>query len=79
MKLGEVVVHDYYNFTRFHQNRMENKKSFINSPFFVFLVHLFSYSLIFAYSFLNDLALKLPEMQFYEKKLIYLISGVFFA
>ena len=35
MKLGEVVViHVYYNFTKFHQNRMKNKKSFINSPFF---------------------------------------------
>ena len=34
MKLGEVVVtHVYYNFTKFHQNRMKNK-SFINSPFF---------------------------------------------
>ena len=35
MKLGEVVViHVYYNFTKFHQNRMKNKKkSFINSPF----------------------------------------------
>ena len=35
MKLGEVVVnHVYYNFTKFHQNRMKNKKRFINSPFF---------------------------------------------
>ena len=30
MKLGEVVViHVYYNFTKFHQNRMKNKKVFI--------------------------------------------------
>ena len=35
MKLGEIVVHmDNYNFTKFHQNQMKNKKSFINSPFF---------------------------------------------
>ena len=35
MKLGEVVViHVYYNFTKFHQNRMKNKKSFSNSLFF---------------------------------------------
>ena len=27
MKLGEIVVHmDNYNFTKFHQNRMKNKK-----------------------------------------------------
>ena len=27
MKLGEVVIiHVYYNFTKFHQNRMKNKK-----------------------------------------------------
>ena len=31
MKLGEVVVgtHVYYNFTKFHQNWMKNKKVFI--------------------------------------------------
>ena len=31
MKLGEVVVHVhvYYNFTKFHKNRMKNKKVFI--------------------------------------------------
>ena len=35
MKLGEVVVtHVYYNFTKFHQNWMKNKKRFINSQFF---------------------------------------------
>ena len=35
LKLGELVVtHVYYNFTKFHQNQMKNKKSFINSPFF---------------------------------------------
>ena len=35
MKLGEIVVHmDNYNFTKFHQNRMKNKKRFINSAFF---------------------------------------------
>ena len=35
MKLGEIVVHmGNYNFTKFHQNQMKNKKSFINSPFF---------------------------------------------
>ena len=28
MKLGEIVVHhmDNYNFTKFHQNQMKNKK-----------------------------------------------------
>ena len=35
MKLGEVVVIDvYYNFTKFHQNRMKNKKVFVYIPFF---------------------------------------------
>ena len=35
MKFGEVVAtHVYYNFTKFHQNRMRNKKGFFNSPFF---------------------------------------------
>ena len=35
IKFGEVVVtHVYYNFTRLHHNRMKNKKSYINSPFF---------------------------------------------
>ena len=35
MKLGDVVViHVYYNFTKFHQNRMKNKK--------VLLIALFS-------------------------------------
>ena len=35
MKLGEIVVHmDNYNFTKFHQNQMKNKKSFINNMFF---------------------------------------------
>ena len=35
MKLGEIVVHmGNYKFTKFHQNQMKNKKSFINSPFF---------------------------------------------
>ena len=35
MKLGKIVVHmDNYNFTKFHQNQMKNKKSFINSLFF---------------------------------------------
>ena len=35
MKLGEIVAHmDNYNFTKFHQNQIKNKKSFINSPFF---------------------------------------------
>ena len=31
-KIEKCVV--YYNFTKFHQNQMKNKKSFINSPFF---------------------------------------------
>ena len=35
MKLGEVVViHVYYNFTRFVSKSDEKQKSFINSPFF---------------------------------------------
>ena len=36
MKLGEIVVHmDNYNFTKFHQNQMKNKKVLlIHSPFF---------------------------------------------
>ena len=35
MKLGEIVGNNgYYNFTKFHQNQMKNKKSFINSSFF---------------------------------------------
>ena len=35
MKLGEIVEHmGYYNFTKFHQNQMKNKKVFIDSPFF---------------------------------------------
>ena len=35
MKLGEIIVHmGNYNFTKFHQNQMKNKKHFINSPFF---------------------------------------------
>ena len=32
MNLGEVVTcstHGYYNFTKFHQNQMKNKKVFI--------------------------------------------------
>ena len=30
MKLGEIVVHiGYYNFTKFHQNRMKIKKVLI--------------------------------------------------
>ena len=34
MKLGEVVViHVYYNFTRFHQNRMKNKKVLLIARF----------------------------------------------
>ena len=43
--------HGYNNFTKFHQNRIKN------SPFFVFLIHLFLNSLIFANSLLNDSAL----------------------
>ena len=35
MKLGEIVVHmGNYNFAKFHQNQMKNKKTFINCPFF---------------------------------------------
>ena len=34
MKLGEVVViHVYYNFTKFHQNRMKNKKVLLIARF----------------------------------------------
>ena len=34
MKHGEIVVLiGYYNFTKFHQNQMKNKKVFINNPF----------------------------------------------
>ena len=63
MKRGEVVVlmclctATSPSFIKIEIER----KSFINSPFFVFLVHLFSYSLIFAYSLLNDLALNLDN------------------
>ena len=36
MKLGAVVVHkDYYNFTKFHQNQMKNKKVLIIASFSV--------------------------------------------
>ena len=36
MKLGEVVViHVYYNFTKFHQNRMTNKKVLLIARFSV--------------------------------------------
>ena len=36
MKLGEVVViHVYYNFTKFHQNRMKNKKVLLIARFSV--------------------------------------------
>ena len=36
MKLGEVVViHVYYNFTKFHQNRMKNKKVLLIAHFSV--------------------------------------------
>ena len=36
MKLGEVVViHVHYNFTKFHQNRMTNKKGFLIARFSV--------------------------------------------
>ena len=36
MKLGEVVVtHVFYNFTKFHQNRMKNKKVFLIAHFSV--------------------------------------------
>ena len=35
MKLGKIVVYmDNYNFTKFHQNQMKNKKVFVESPFF---------------------------------------------
>ena len=33
MKLGEIVVHmDNYNFTKFHQDQMKNKKVLITDP-----------------------------------------------
>ena len=36
MKLGEIVVHmDNYNFTKFHQNQMKNKKVLLISRFSV--------------------------------------------
>ena len=36
MKLGEVVVtHVYYNFTKFHQNQMKNKKVLLIAHFSV--------------------------------------------
>ena len=36
MKIGEVVViHVYYNFTKFHQNRMKNKKVLLIARFSV--------------------------------------------
>ena len=38
--------------------RIKNKKSFINSTFFEFLIHLFLNSLIFANSLLDDPALR---------------------
>ena len=34
MKLGEIVVHmDNYNFTKFHQNQMKNKKVLLIAHF----------------------------------------------
>ena len=36
MKLGEIVVHmDNYNFTKFHQNQMKNKKVLLIAHFSV--------------------------------------------
>ena len=36
MKLGEVVVHNgYYNFTKFDENRMKNKKVLLIAHFSV--------------------------------------------
>ena len=36
MKLGEIVVHiDKYNFTKFHQNQIENKKVLLIARFSV--------------------------------------------
>ena len=36
MKLGEIVVHmDNYNFTKFHQNQMKNKKDLLIAHFSV--------------------------------------------
>ena len=36
MKLGEIVVHmDNYNFTKFHQNQMENKNVLLLARFSV--------------------------------------------
>ena len=36
MKLGEIVVHmDNYNFTKFHQNQMKNKKVLLIARFSV--------------------------------------------
>ena len=35
MKHGEIVVHmDNYNFTKFHQNQMKNKKVLLIAPSF---------------------------------------------
>ena len=36
MKLGEIVIHmDDYNFTKFHQNQMKNKKVLLVAHFSV--------------------------------------------
>ena len=52
MKLGEdVILMCTTTSPSFIKIATEIKKSFINGPFFVFLVHLFSYSLIFLIHF----------------------------
>ena len=58
MKLGEVAVPPCVLQLHEVSSKLDEKqKSFINSPFFVFLIHLFLNSLIFANSLFNDSAL----------------------
>ena len=52
----------YYNFTKFHQNRVKNKKRFFNGTFFGILN-----SLIFANSLLDDPALRFDKRIFMHK------------
>ena len=62
MKLGEVVAHIITTTSSsFIKIGLEIKKSFINGPFSLISLHLFPYSLIFAYLLLNDLALSVPN------------------
>ena len=68
MKLGEVAAHmGTTTSPSFIKIGLKIKKSFIKSPFFVFLVHLFSYSLIFAYSLLHELDLDAWAKSYIER------------